>query len=53
MLVQHLASLFQARPFGRRDQLISLHDLRDLQIHPGFEPQIAIRENTDQSLVLW
>ena len=51
MLVQHLASLFQAGPFGRRDQLVALHDLRDLQIHPGFEPQIAIRENTDQLLV--
>ena len=51
MLVQYLASLFQARPFRRRDQLVSLHDLRDLQIHPGFEPQIAIRENTDQYLV--
>ena len=51
MLVQHLASLFQTRPFGRRDQFVSLHDLRDLQIHPGFEPQITIRKNTDQFLV--
>ena len=52
VFVQHLARLFQARAFRRRNQLVSLHDLRDLQIHPGFESQVSVGQNADQLLAL-
>ena len=48
MFVQNLARLFEAGAFGRRDQIVPLHHLRDLEIHAAFETKIAVRQDPDE-----
>ena len=52
MLMQDFAGLFEAGPFRRRDQFVPLHDLGHLEIQAGLEPEIAIRQDANQFLIL-
>ena len=52
VLVEDLPGLLQRRAFRRRHELLPFHDLRHLQVHPRFEPEIAVGENPDQLAVL-